>query len=97
MALTAAACMTACDDSSSSSYEIPSYASGTSLPDTCSMEVAKVDTAYFACFENKWIEVTDSARTAQGRPGRRGNQGQARRTPKPAAKARRQHPEADFF
>ena len=121
MALAAAACLTACDDSSSSSYEIPTYQSDTSLPGTCSMEVAKVDTAYFACFENKWIEVTDSAtieqlkegldeeeikakleelqslRTAQGRPGRRGNQGQARRTPKPAAKARRQHPEAHLF
>ena len=69
MALTAAACMTACDDSSSGSYEIPSYASGTSLPDTCSMEVAKVDTAYFACFENKWIEVTDSATVEQLKEG----------------------------
>ena len=69
MALTAAACMTACDDSSSSSYEIPAYQSDTSLPDTCSMEVAKVDTAYFACFENKWIEVTDSATIEQLKEG----------------------------
>lgn len=61
MALAAVACLTACDDTSSSSYEIPSYKSETALPDTCEMEVAKVDTAYFACFENNWVEVTDSA------------------------------------
>ena len=69
MALAAAACLTACDDSSSSSYEIPTYQSDTSLPGTCSMEVAKVDTAYFACFENKWIEVTDSATIEQLKEG----------------------------
>ena len=69
MAIAAVACLTACDETSSSSYEIPSYASDTSLPDTCSMEVAKVDTAYFACFENKWIEVTDSATIEQLKEG----------------------------
>ena len=69
MALAAVACLTACDDTSSSSYEIPTYKSDTSLPDTCSMEVAKVDTAYFACFENKWIEVTDSATIEQLKEG----------------------------
>ena len=69
MALTAVACLTACDETSSSSFEIPTYQSDTSLPDTCSMEVAKVDTAYFACFENKWIEVTDSATVEQLKEG----------------------------
>ena len=29
------------------------------------MRLAKVDSAYFACFENKWIEVTDSATVEQ--------------------------------
>ncbi len=69
MALAAVVCLTACDDTSSSSYEIPTYKSDTSLPDTCSMEVAKVDTAYFACFENKWVEVTDSATVEQLKEG----------------------------
>ena len=69
MALAAVVCLTACDDTSSSSYEIPTYKSDTSLPDTCSMEVAKVDTAYFACFENKWVEVTDSATVEQLKGG----------------------------
>ena len=69
MALTAVACLTACDETSSSSYEIPSYNSDTALPDTCSMEVAKVDTSYFACFENKWVEVTDSATVEQLKEG----------------------------
>ena len=62
MALTDVACLTACDDSSSgASNSIPTYKTESALPDTCEMEVAKVDTAYFACFENKWVEVTDSA------------------------------------
>ena len=69
MALAAVVCLTACDDTSSSSFEIPTYKSDTSLPDTCSMEVAKVDTAYFACFENKWVEVTDSATVEQLKEG----------------------------
>ena len=69
MALATMACLTACDETSSSSYEIPSYNSDTSLPDICSMEVAKVDTAYFACFENKWVEVTDSATVEQLKEG----------------------------
>ncbi len=62
MALTAVACLTACDDSSSSSSnEIPTYKTEAALPDTCEMEVAKAGDAYFACFENKWVEVSDSA------------------------------------
>ena len=70
MALTAAACMTACDDSSSgASNSIPEFKTEAALPDTCEMEVAKVDTAYFACFENKWIEVTDSATVEQFKEG----------------------------
>ena len=69
MALAAVACLTACDDSSSSSYEIPTYKSDTMLPDTCSMEVAKVDTAYYVCFENKWVQVTDSATIEQLKEG----------------------------
>ena len=70
VALTAAACMTACDDSGSgASNSIPSYKTEAALPDTCEMEIAKVDTAYFACFENKWIEVTDSATIEQLKEG----------------------------
>ncbi|MBR2074137.1 MAG: hypothetical protein IJ977_02520, partial [Fibrobacter sp.] len=70
IALTAAACMTACDDSSSgASNSIPEFKTEAALPDTCEMEVAKVDTAYFACFENKWIEVTDSATVEQFKEG----------------------------
>ena len=70
IALTAAACMTACDDSSSgASNSIPEFKTEAALPDTCEMEVAKVDTAYFACFENKWIEVTDSATVEQLKEG----------------------------
>ena len=62
MALTAVACLTACDDSSSgASNSVPSYKTEAALPDTCEMEVAKAGDTYFACFENKWIEVTDSA------------------------------------
>ena len=61
MALTAVACLTACDDSgSSSSSEIPTYKTEAALPDTCEMEVAKAGDTYFACFENEWVEVTDS-------------------------------------
>ena len=55
-ALTALACLTACDDSSSgASNSIPTYKTESALPDTCEMEVAKAGDAYFACFENKWI------------------------------------------
>ncbi|MBR2210644.1 MAG: hypothetical protein IJ896_04125 [Fibrobacter sp.] len=69
-ALVVGACMVACDDSSSStSFEIPSYKNEAALPDSCSMEVAKVDTAYFACFENKWVEVKDSAIVEQLKEG----------------------------
>ena len=68
--LVAGICMFACGDSSSStSFEIPSYKHESALPDSCSMEVAKVDTAYFACFENKWVEVTDSAIVEQLKEG----------------------------
>lgn len=68
--LVAGICMFACGDSSSStSFEIPSYKNESALPDSCSMEVAKVDTAYFACFENKWVEVTDSAIVEQLKEG----------------------------
>ena len=61
----------ACDDSSSSASNssIPEYKTAANLPDSCEMEVAKVDTAYFACFENKWIEVTDSATIEQFKDG----------------------------
>ena len=71
MALAAVACLTACDDSSSGSSNsgIPEYKMVANLPDSCEMEVAKVDTAYFACFENKWIEVTDSATIEQFKDG----------------------------
>ena len=62
LALTAMACLTACDESGTDSgLSIAEYKTASALPDTCSMEVAKVDTTYFACQENKWIEVTDSA------------------------------------
>ena len=70
MALTAAACMTACDDSSSgASNSIPEFKTEAALPDTCEMEVAKAGDTYFACFENKWIEVTDSATVEQFKEG----------------------------
>ena len=62
LALTAMACLMACDDSSSSSsFEIPTYKSDSALPDSCQMEAAKVGDTYYACAENKWVEVTDSA------------------------------------
>lgn len=68
--LVAGVCMFACGDSSSStSFEIPTYRNEAALPDSCSMEVAKVDTAYFACFENKWVEVKDSAIVEQLKEG----------------------------
>ena len=70
MALTTAACMTACDDSSSgASNSIPEFKTEAALPDTCEMEVAKAGDTYFACFENKWIEVTDSATVEQFKEG----------------------------
>ena len=60
----------ACDDSSSDAgYSIPQYKNETALPDTCEMEVAKVGSTYFACFEDKWIEVTDSATVEQFKEG----------------------------
>lgn len=62
LALTAMAGLMACDDSSSSSsFEIPTYKSDSALPDSCQMEAAKVGDTYYACAENKWVEVTDSA------------------------------------
>ena len=62
IALIAMACLTACGESSSASgLSIAEFKTESALPDTCSMEIAKVDTTYFACQENKWIEVTDSA------------------------------------
>ncbi len=62
LALCAVVCLTACGDSSSSndSADILTYSNTADLPDTCEKELAKVEDAYFACFENKWIEVTDS-------------------------------------
>ncbi|MBQ3839756.1 MAG: hypothetical protein II819_07445 [Fibrobacter sp.] len=69
MALTAAACMTACDDSNGASNSIPEFKTEAALPDTCEMEVAKAGDTYFACFENKWIEVTDSATVEQFKEG----------------------------
>ena len=48
---------------------IPEYKTEAGLPDSCEMRLAKVDTAYFACFENKWIEVTDSATVEQLKEG----------------------------
>ena len=70
VSLAAVACLTACDDSSSeASYGVPEYKTEAALPDTCQMEVAKVDTAYFACFENKWVQVTDSATVEQLKEG----------------------------
>ena len=65
-ALVASACMVACGDSSSdgsnsSSGNIVEYKSEASLPDSCRMEVALVGDTYFACFEDKWVEVTDTA------------------------------------
>ena len=66
LAFMTAICFIACDDSSSSSsYEIPSYGTEADLPDTCSMEVAKIGTRYLACFENKWEEITDSVALEQ--------------------------------
>ena len=62
--------LSACDDSgSSASNSVPEYKAKADLPDTCELEVAKVDTAYYACFENKWVEVTDSATIEQLKEG----------------------------
>ena len=64
VSLLAAVDLCGCGDSSSgegADYSIPEYKTEAGLPDSCEMRLAKVDTAYFACFENKWIEVTDSA------------------------------------
>ena len=70
LSLMVAACLTACgDSSSSSSYDIPSYKSAKDLPGSCAMEVALVDTAYYACLENKWVVVTDSATVEQFKEG----------------------------
>ncbi|MBR2074364.1 MAG: hypothetical protein IKB43_07730 [Fibrobacter sp.] len=70
IALTAVACLTACDESTSgASNAIASYKTETALPDTCEMEVAKAGDTYFACFENKWVEVTDSATVEQFKEG----------------------------
>ena len=60
-ALVTMACMSACDESSSSAKNsIPEYKNEAALPDSCDMEVAKVSEAYYACYHDKWIEVTDS-------------------------------------
>ena len=70
LAMMATVCLTACSNGSNdSSYEIPSYKNVDALPDSCAMEVVKVDTAYYACFENKWVEVTDSASVEQLKDG----------------------------
>ncbi len=70
LSLAVTACFLACDDGSSDSlYEVPSFKREAALPDTCSMEIARVSTAYYACFENKWIEVTDSASIEQLKEG----------------------------
>ena len=70
VALAAAVCMTACDDSCSDAADsVPEYKAKSSLPGSCDMEVAKVADSYFACFENKWIEVTDSATVEQLKEG----------------------------
>ena len=70
MALTAVACLTACDDSTGgTSNAIASYKAETALPDTCEMEVAKAGDSYFACFDNKWVEVTDSATVEKFKEG----------------------------
>ena len=62
MALAAVVCFTACDESASeASNSVPTYKTEAALPDTCEMEVAKAGDAYFACVDNKWVEVTDSA------------------------------------
>ncbi len=63
LALCTVACLTACDESSSSndSADIPTYVNTAALPDSCEMAAAKVDSVYYACFENEWIEVADSA------------------------------------
>ena len=64
--------MVACGDDSSSGgsgFSVPEYKSEAALPDSCEMEVAKAGDTYFACFENKWIEVTDSATVEQLKEG----------------------------
>ena len=61
-ALTAMVCMTACGESSGDAdISIPEYVSEAGLPDSCDMQVAKVYEDFYACYQNKWIEVTDSA------------------------------------
>ena len=66
MALIASICIVACDDSSSDSSSgaagsIAEYKSKDNLPDSCKMDVALVGDTYFASFDNKWVEVTDTA------------------------------------
>ena len=63
LALCTVVCLTACDESSSSndSADIPTYVNTAALPDSCEVAAAKVDSVYYACFENEWIEVVDSA------------------------------------
>ena len=63
-ALTAMVCMTACDETTYVSYpdsDFPEYLTVSSLPDSCKMEVVKVRYDYYACIENAWVEITDSA------------------------------------
>lgn len=51
-----------CDDSTSGNPDdISEYNNESSLPESCKMELAKVGEAYFGCFENNWIEITDPA------------------------------------
>ena len=63
MAFAVALCLTACDDSSTSSQsnEIPSFSHKADLPSTCDLEVAKVKKEYFACLNNKWFKVTETS------------------------------------
>ena len=68
VSLLVAVALCGCGDSNSgegADYSIPEYKTEAGLPDSCEMRLAKVDTAYFACFENKWIEITDSATVEQ--------------------------------
>ncbi len=68
VSLLVAVALCGCVDSNSgegADYSIPEYKTEAGLPDSCEMRLAKVDTAYFACFENKWIEITDSASVEQ--------------------------------
>ena len=64
-ALMTAACFTACDDSgsgSSSSIKVLEFGKTSEFPEECeNAEVAKVAEDYYACYENEWVKVADSA------------------------------------